>query len=176
MSLELQIRLLRRDDSRSEFSCGEPALDRFFREFTGQNQFRLHLSITYIAIIESKILGFATISVGSVERRMIPEDRLCRRLPSYPAPILRLARFGVDKQAQGLGIGKRLLKHIFNLAIKQRDEFGCVGVVTDAKEGAVSFYESLGFKPLNDIREGLSHGDPLPMFLSINYVKKALGL
>lgn len=63
-----------------------------------------------------------------------------RRLPAYPLPILRLARFGVDRRAQGLGAGRALLRHVLALALDPRDSFGCIGVVTDAKPEAVAFY------------------------------------
>jgi hypothetical protein len=46
---EIEIRLLQRTDDRSKFTCGEPALDRFFQHYAGQNQFKLHLAVTYVA-------------------------------------------------------------------------------------------------------------------------------
>ena len=45
----MEIRALREDDQRSEFCSGNDSLDRFFREFAGQNQFRHHLGVTYVA-------------------------------------------------------------------------------------------------------------------------------
>jgi hypothetical protein len=42
----------------------------------------------------------------------VPSARLRKRLPAYPLPVLRLARLGVDTRAQGLGIGKTLLRTI----------------------------------------------------------------
>ena len=97
-----------------------------------------------------------------------------RRLPSYPLPVLRLARLGVDTRAQGLGIGKALLRHVLGLAIEQRDRLGCVGVVTDAKSEAVHFYEGLGFVALEGVREGMLAGEPLPMFLGIETIAATL--
>ena len=34
------------------------------------------------------------------------------------------------------------------LAVEQRDKFGCVALVTDAKAEAAGFYQKLGFTPL----------------------------
>jgi GNAT superfamily N-acetyltransferase len=73
----------------------------------------------------------------------------------------------VDTRAQGLGIGKALLQHVLKIAVEQRDGIGCVGVVTDAKSDSVGFYKSLGFVALEDVTEGLLHGEPTPMFLAI---------
>lgn len=88
--------------------------------------------------------------------------------------MLRLARLGVDVRAQGLGLGKALLRHVLGLALVQRDGFGCVGVVTDAKADAVPFYGALGFEPLDGVREGLLVSEPLPMFLGIETIAAAL--
>ena len=170
MARAVEIRPLSRDDDRSGFSCGQPDLDRYFEHYAGQNQFKLHLAVTYVAVIEARIVGFATVAASSLERASVPNERLRRRLPGYPLPVLRLGRLGVDTRAQGLGIGKALLRHVFALALEQRDRLGCVGVVTDAKPDAVRFYEGLGFAPLSGVREGLLVGDPLPMFLGIETI------
>ena len=170
---DLEIRLLRREDDRSAFSCGEPALDRFFQHYAGQNQFKLHLAATWVAVRDERILGFATVASGSIERRAAPDERLRRRMPDYPLPVLRLARMGVDRGAQGLGLGSALVAHVLRLALSQREQVGCVGVVTDAKPGAVSFYVGLGFTRLEGVREGLLHGDPTPMFLDIATIAAA---
>src|SRR6185295_7307490 len=135
--------------------------------YAGQNQFKLHLAVTYVAPVEARIVGFTTVAASSIERAGVPSARQRKRLPDYPLPVLRLARLGVDTRAQGLGIGKGLLRHVLQLAVDQRDRLGCIGVVTDAKLDAVAFYEGLGFEPLANVREGLLVGEPLPMFLGI---------
>lgn len=120
-----------------------------------------------------RLFGFATVSVGSVERTNLPSQRNKRRLPAYPLPTLRLARLGVDRQAQGLGVGRALLRHVLTLALHQRDSLGCVGVVTDAKPEAVEFYRRYGFEPLEGVREGALHGDTRPLFLHLGAVEEA---
>jgi len=130
--------------------------------------------VTYVATAEGRILGFATVAGSSVERYRLPPPRLRRRLPDYPLPVLRLARLGVDTQARGLGIGRALLARVLRLAIEQRDDVGCIGVVTDAKPNAIAFYERHGFRPLEGVREGRLHGDPTPMFLSMGTIAAAL--
>jgi GNAT superfamily N-acetyltransferase len=171
---EVEIRPLREGDDRNDFSCGQQDLDRFFQHYAGQNQFKLHLSVTYVAVVNERVVGFATVAAGSLERASFPGTRLRKRLPAYPLPVLRLARLGVDLRAQGHGIGKALLRHVLSLAVDQRDSVGCLGVVTDAKPDAVPFYETLGFVRLAGIGEGVLHGDPTPMFLFIGSVVDAL--
>lgn len=174
MPKTIELRPLGRDDDRSGFSCGQPDLDRFFAHYAGQNQFKLHLAVTYVAVVEARIAGFATVAASSIERESAPSARLRKRLPAYPLPVLRLARLGVDSRVQGLGIGKALLRHVLALAVEQRDRIGCVGVITDAKSEAVSFYQRLGFVVVEGVREGLLHGEPSPMFLAIDTIAAAL--
>jgi GNAT superfamily N-acetyltransferase len=169
----IEIRPLRADDDRSTFSCGQPDLDRFFQHYAGQNQFKLHLAVTYVAASDSRILGFATVAASSLERNRLPSARLRRRLPGYPLPVLRLARLGVHARVQGSGVGRVLLRHVLGLALDQRDRLGCVGVVADAKPDAIAFYERFGFVPLEGVREGALHGDPSPMFLAISTIAQS---
>ena len=170
MASAVEIRPLARDDDRTGLSCGHADLDRFFEHYAGQNQFKLHLAVTYVAVMAGRIVGFATVAASSLERDKVPNARQRRRLPGYPLPVLRLARLGVDTRAQGLGIGTALLRHVLGVALEQRDRLGCIGVVTDAKADAVPFYVVLGFAALDGVREGLLATDPLPMFLGIETI------
>jgi GNAT superfamily N-acetyltransferase len=167
----VEIRALRKEDDRTGFSCGEADLDRFFQHYAGQNQFKLNIAVTYVAVADEQMVGFAAVAVGEIEREKVPSARLRKRLPAYPLPVLRLARLGVDQRAQGLGVGKALLRHVFDLALGQREKLGCVGVVTDAKPEAVGFYETLGFTALEGVRQGVLHGEQTPMFLPIGSIE-----
>lgn len=171
MGGELEVRPLAESDDRAGFGCGQADLDRFFHHFAGQNQFKHHLSVTYVAVAQGVILGFATVTAGSVEREHLPPKK--KRPPAYPLPVLRLARLGVDLRAQSFGIGRALLHHVLRLALQQRDSLGCIGVVTDAKPDAVTFYERYGFQSLGELKEGSLQGEPVPMFLPIETIAAA---
>lgn len=168
MVAELELRALLESDDRTGFSCGQGDLDRYFQHFAGQNQFRHHLSVTYVAVANEVIVGFATVSGGSIERAQLPPVK--KRPPAYPLPVLRLARMGVDLRAQKLGVGRALLRYVLELAMRQRDSVGCVGVMTDAKPDAVGFYARYGFGPLGELREGALAGEPVAMFLPMGTI------
>ena len=174
MAQFVEIRALTKEDDRTSFSCGQADLDRFFEHYAGQNQFKLFLAVTYVALVDARIVGFATVAACSLERSEIPSARLQKRLPDYPLPVLRLARLGVDTRAQGLGIGTALLRHVLTIALEQRAAMGCLGVVADVKPDAVPFYDALGFVALDGVREGLLPSEPLPMFLGIETAAAAL--
>jgi predicted N-acetyltransferase YhbS len=170
----MEIRSLREGEDRTAFRSGDPDLDRFFAKYAGQNQFRHHLGSTYVAVEDGKILGFATVAAGSIEGEALPAAAR-RRLPRYPVPVLRLARLAVDTGAQDRGTGRALLRHMFHLALKMAEGFGCVGVLVDAKPGAEGFYERFGFSRL-DATEGRIESYPAatPLFLPLELVALAL--
>jgi len=171
----MEIRALREGDDRSRFQSGAPELDRFFRQFAGQNQFRHHIGVTYVAVDNRRILGFATIAPGHIEVEDLPVSAR-KKLPQYPLPIIRLARLAVDESARGQGLGSQLLRFVFKISVRMASEFGCVGVVVDAKPDAIDFYTRYGFISIQAI-EGQSDARPQPaaMFLSIRAIKESLG-
>ena len=171
----MEIRALRPSDDRRAFRSGDDALDRFLHRFAGQNQFRHHLGVTYVAVDGGTILGFATVAARHVDVEDLPES-VRRKLPRYPVPVLGLARLAVDRLAQSSGMGAQLLRFVLMLAAKMADDVGCAGVLVDAKPGAVDFYARYGFKPIETL-EGESDVRPRPttMWLGMNAIKRALG-
>ncbi len=68
----MEIRALLPTDDRAVFRSGDDDLDRFLRRFAGQNQFRHHLGVTYVAV-EGGILGYATMAPGNMEIEDLPK-------------------------------------------------------------------------------------------------------
>jgi GNAT superfamily N-acetyltransferase len=168
--MAIVVRKLRPDDDRSAFQSGDPDLDRFFKRYAGQNQFKHYIGTTYVAVDDGQLIGFATVSATQIEIRDLPAAEQ-GRLPRYPLPVLRLARLAVDRGAQGRGVGLTLLKAVFMLAKAMASDFGCVGVVVDAKPQAVSFYVRYGFMALDVVQGQLEdRPEPIPMFLEIGAI------
>ena len=86
-------------------------------------------------------------------------------------PILRVARLAVDLTARGQGLGSALLRLTIELAERMMADFGCVGLVVDAKSESESFYRRYGFVPLHAL-EGTAaqRPEPTPMFLALGSV------
>lgn len=168
--MTVAIRPLQPADDRRAFRSGDEALDLYFHRYAGQNQFRHHVGVSYVAVEGERILGFVTVSPGSLDAGDLPSGR---KAPPYPVPILRVARLAVDETARGLGLGKALLRFAIELAERLAGEVGCVGLVVDAKGGAEEFYRRYGFVPL-EVEEGalpLRPG-PTPMFLALGSVPR----
>jgi GNAT superfamily N-acetyltransferase len=172
--LEVRVRRLEPRDDRTEFRSGNIDLDRFFQRYAGQNQFRHHIGTTYVAVQADRIVGFVTVSSGEMVADKLTRT-LRQRLPAYPLPILRLARLAVDERFQGHGVGRLLLRTMLELALEIRDRIGCIGVVVDAKSGTVTFYSSMGFKPIDLISGALGdRPEPIAMFLPVGQISAAV--
>lgn len=169
----VSVRRLRSSDDRSGFRSGQVDLDRFFLRFAGQNQFRHHLGTTYVAVDENDlIVGFTTVSASQIEVDDLPLAKT-KRLPQYPLPVLRLARLAIHEDSHGAGVGSVLLRAVFVLAHQMARDYGCVGVLVDAKAEAVDYYKRFGFFELDALRGEL--GDrPVPtiMFLELGAIPK----
>ena len=168
--MTVEIRALQAEDDRAAFHSGDEALDLYFHRYAGQNQFRHHIGVTYVAKDATEILGFVTVSAAQLRADDLPTGR---RMPPYPVPVLRLARLATSSSARGRGVGKSLLRFAIELAERMRDEVGCVGIAVDAKADAVSFYLPFGFVPIRLV-EGASEiiPAPSPMFLPLGAVPR----
>ncbi len=171
----MEIRALWPSDDRTAFASGDEVLDLFFHKYAGQNQFRHYLGVTYVAVRERRVLGFATVAPSQIDIDDLPVAAR-KKMPRYPLPILRLARLAVDRSAQSHGLGSQLLRFVFKLGAKMADDYGCAGVVVDAKPDAINFYAKYGFVACEAL-EGQSEARPRPttMFVAMRAIKAASG-
>ena len=166
------VRRLEEGDDRATFRSGDLALDLFFERYAGQNQFRLGIGTTYVAVDGPRLVGYMTVAGAAIYGTELPTS-LRKRFPAYPLPVLRVARLAVRLEAQGKGVGAALLRHACALAHRQARDVGCVGIIVDAKPGARTFYERFGFAAMAveagelDVR---SH--PEPMFLPMGRIPR----
>jgi GNAT superfamily N-acetyltransferase len=168
----VEVRLLDPSDDRKAFRSGNIDLDRFFVRYAGQNQFRHHIGTTWVAVRQGQIVGFATVSAAHLEVGDLPET-LRKGLPGYAVPVLRLARLAVAGECHGQGIGRLLLRMVFSLAWRMANDFGCLGVLVDAKPEAVDFYDKLGFIELQHRQGALGdRPEPKPMFAALTAIPK----
>lgn len=132
---------------REAFDCEEASLNDFLKRFARQNDDK-GLGKTFVAVLpgENKIYGFYTISSGSVSF-----ENLTEKLPRYPIPVAHLGRLGIDKTAQGQGLGKALLIDALARIAGIAEQLGIYAVEVYAlNETAKSFYLKFGFTELKD--------------------------
>jgi GNAT superfamily N-acetyltransferase len=141
----ITIRALGKADNRSEFSCGQPALDEWFQRRAGQDE-RRNVARVFVAIDGTQILGFYSLSSFTVTLTELPPD-LARKLPRYDAiPAALIGRLARDRRAHGQGIGGLLLVNAIQRIITLSESIAIFAIVVEAKdERAATFYESFGF-------------------------------
>lgn len=156
-------RLSKRHDKES-FDCDNNVLNDYLKKYALQNQERYCISTTYVVTNKTKVIAYITLTLGTIKRTDLKE-----KYPYEELPVLLIARLAVDKNFQGQGLGKKLLKIAFKQALELTKNTGCIGVVVDAKEEAVDFYKKFGFEKINAL-----FSDRLKMFLPIRIIKKAI--
>lgn len=148
MTARFRVEVLGPEHRRSDFSCGNEALDRYLAHQAGQDV-RRRVSVCYVAVDDAsgRVAAYYTLAAGSVLLSGLPED-LARRLPRYPSvPIVRLGRLAVDRSFQGCKLGGSLLADAAVRAL--RSEIGVFALVVDAKDdAAAAFYRHHGFHDL----------------------------
>ena len=146
-------------DVESDFSCGQPQLDDYFKRHALSNDWR---GIGKTFVLHAKetdpkdlphVLGFYSLSMAELATKLpsrLPRA-LRKGLPKYPLPVALIGRLAVDHRAQRHGLGERLLGDALARVHAAATLLGCFGVIVDAKDReAVAFYETkYGFVPLD---------------------------
>jgi ribosomal protein S18 acetylase RimI-like enzyme len=162
---QFDISLLDRSHQRDRFTSGIAALDDYIRRYARQNQ-ENDTGRSWVACEpgDKRVLGFHTLSAGSVEFQNVPEE-IRRRLPRYPVPVIHLGRLAVDVSARGRGLGETLLLHALEQAARVSQSVAVYAVEGRAKdETARGFYLKYGFAPLVD--------DANHLYLSMNVIRR----
>jgi predicted GNAT family N-acyltransferase len=130
---------------RASFSCGVPALDRYFQKQVTQDV-RRRATACYVAIEATigKVAGYYTLAAAGIPLADMPPE-LAKRLPRYPSiPVARLGRLAVDYAYRGRKLGGALLWDAVQRSL--RSEIGVFALVVDAKDAEVEgFYRHHGF-------------------------------
>jgi GNAT superfamily N-acetyltransferase len=130
----------------TDFDCGQVELNEFIRLYALAGQ-RANISQTYVAVLDQKIIGYHTLTVGDVVYDDAPE-RLAKGVPRYPIPVVLLARLAVDLQSQNKGLGAALLVDATRRTLQVADIAGVRAMLVHARdETARDFYAHFGFEP-----------------------------
>ncbi len=134
------------------FDCGSEQLNDYLKKYAFQNQ-KKNISNTFVAQKDGKVVGYYTLTFGSVMKEDLPE-KTKKNLPNYLIPVMILARLAVDKAEKGHGLGKGLLKDAVLRTLQASDIAGIKAIMVKAKDKeAKSFYERFDFltSPIDDL-------------------------
>ena len=151
MSAPFRIEILGAHHDRKTFSCGVPALERYFQQQATQD-IRREVAACFVAVdaTTGRVAGYYTLSAGGVLLTDLPQA-LVKRLPRYPSvPVARLGRLAIDAAYQGQRLGGALL---WDAKLRSApSEVAVFALVVDAKDdGAEALYRHHGFIPFGAI-------------------------
>jgi GNAT superfamily N-acetyltransferase len=141
----------RRHD-RSQFDCGEPALDEWLRRYAGQNRRRDTAATWVIADADGQVAAYASIEMTGIDPSAAPAG-LAKQAPD-PVPALLLGRLAVDRDYGGRGVGTALVAHVLATAVELNTRAAARAVVVNAiNPNARRWCEHLGFHPFDPEEE-----------------------
>ncbi len=162
MNFQFVIELLSKQHKRDKFDCGEQSLNEFLKKYARQNN-EIGFGRTFVATLPDKtdVLGFYTISSGSITFEIVPE-----KLPRYPIPTVHLGRLATDVNLRGQGLGELLLIDALERTVLVAAELGVYAIELYAlTDNAKRFYLKYGFVALTD--------DEKHLYLPIETLKKS---
>jgi GNAT superfamily N-acetyltransferase len=132
------------------FDCGEADLDRFLKQFALKNDTN-NIGRTFVAVEPNgvQVLGYYTVSAGSVTFDNFPDDL---KLTRYPIGTVHIGRLATDRSVQGQGLGEALLFDALTKASRVNTHDLAIRAVElkALNEKAKSFYLKYGFTELRD--------------------------
>ncbi len=139
----------------SGFRSGAHAQDDFLRRHALSNA-RLGISRTFVLPRRSgdptslpPILGFYSLTQGTVQASQMRSQFPGERLPGYPLGVSLLAQLAVDARCQGRRLGDLLLVDALERVRLASSHLGGLGVLVDASEERVlGFYARVSFQEL----------------------------
>lgn len=159
------VRKLAATDKTDAFDCGQTALDQYLQRFALVNQ-KADSAQTYVCCQQGVVVGFYSLAVGSVEPASAAL-RVLKGMARHPVPVMILARLAVDRQYQGCGLGRALLKDALLRTAQAAEIAGIRALLVHAKDDAAQrWYLNWEFEP--------SPSDPLHLFLLLKDLKALL--
>lgn len=159
----LRFEKLSRVHAVGDFTCGEPALDRYLHRFSWSNQ-QAQAAQTYVGLADETTVGFYTLVVSELNYDDAPQ-RLIQGLARHSVPLMLLARLAVSSAWQARGIGSGLLKDAMRRTVAAADIAGIRAFAVHAKDDqARAFYQRFDFMA--------SPTDSLHLFLLVKDLRR----
>ncbi len=157
---EYSIRLIESNDNSKPFKSGSEEFAPL-KTFLQKQAYDFHvanIARTYVAVRSGAktgdpdiVIAFIALVCSEVDIRngySVEDCPYANRYESLPA--IKIARLAVDQRYRGQGIGPTLVSMAIALAMDVvSPNVGCRFIVTDAKEGAINFYQREGFTLLD---------------------------
>jgi GNAT superfamily N-acetyltransferase len=146
------------------FDCGNSLLNKWL--FLALQNQQSDAATTFVVHTENRVIAYYSLAAGSVNHDTAT-SRIKKGLSNNPIPVMILARLAVDREFQGIKIGKFLLRDAILRIVNASENFGIRAVLVHAKdEKARLFYEKFDFEP--------SPVNPLTLMLLLKDARKTI--
>jgi GNAT superfamily N-acetyltransferase len=153
------------DDDTSSFDSGEPPLDDYLRQRALANHVQ-GASRCFVTCRAGRVVGYYALASASVQHRDVA-GKVRRNMPD-PVPVILLSRLAVDREEQGSGLGKHLLRDAILRSVAASEIIGVRALLVHAlNDAACAFYAHFDFEP--------SPTDPLHLLLLMKDARAAIG-
>lgn len=152
------------DHDLAAFNSGVHELDDWLRRRARANQ-ASGASRTFVVCGAGRVVAYYALASGAVKHPEAP-GRLRRNMPD-PIPIAVLGRLAIDRDYQGRGIGRALVRDASLRLLNAAEILGIRGVLVHAiSQDARAFYEAVGFLP--------SPSDPMMLMVGLRDLSHSL--
>jgi ribosomal protein S18 acetylase RimI-like enzyme len=169
VNLSLKIEPLTKAHNRTEFDCGDDALNHFLQKTAHQHMDK-GLSKTFVLIDENsslEIIAYMTLVVCEVLVDDIPHQQWKNKYPGR-IPAAKLAKLAVSTDQQRKGYGEILLIDAMQKTLCVSNSMGIAGLFVDAKQQqAKTYYHQFGFIGLPEQLDN--------MFIPLSTIAKSFG-
>lgn len=150
------------------FDCAKPSMNEFLAQYAVKHG-KLGLSRTYVlaeklTTNKKTIAAYYTLAASTVTRSELPTSQ---SLPSYPVPVVMLARLAVDRHHQSKGLGAKTLIYALRQAAKlSTSGLPAYGLILDVLDkDALAFYQRFNlFLPFTD--------NPMRLFIPMKTIEQ----
>ena len=157
--------LLSASHETADFDCSSLPLNTFLIKFALQAQ-GSGGARTYVLTRGKKAIGFYSLVPASILPEQAP-TRVSKGQGRYPIPAILMARFAVDANEQGKGLGKTLLRDALARALSGAEVIGGRAFLVHAKdEKARNFYFKFGMEQ--------SPTNPFHLFLLFKDIRQSM--
>ena len=148
------------------FDSGNSQLNDWLKRRAVKNELQ-GASRTYVVCNGNAVVGYYCLANGAIEQTLAT-GRVRRNMPD-PIPVMVIGRLAVDRNWQGKGIGRGLLRDAILRTLNAAEIAGIRAILVHAiSEEAKQFYESCGFTP--------SPIESMTLMVTIKDARASLGL
>lgn len=132
---------------RDRFDCGDDALNFYLKRVARQHSER-GVSRTFVLVDTDRptiILGYYTLTICAVVISEMPPEFTKKYGSATPLFAGKLGRLAVNRDQQGIGYGKLMVKNAMLQTVAASETYGLTAFFVDAKDDGLAEYYSRNF-------------------------------